>query len=182
MLNLEKVTEHATNHSRKVTLLVFLVFLAPVYVVGVVFWYWLEFDDGPIYENIGEPATFKKDNTPAYTFSPGETMVVKWTYKRHRTCHTHYARSLRNSVTHLLRDRTREHPPVGERTIPAYVRIPAGIAPGHYEYHVVMSSSCNPVQRFWPVVYKLPPVPFEVKIDEAFLLKQHRMYEEQNVK
>ena len=68
---------------------------------------------------------------------------------------------------------------MGEHTTMGDVKIFDGLPPGDYEYRLVTTFVCNEMQRFRPLRYAFPPVPFKVVMDKAYLLRQHQLFEQQ---
>ena len=135
-------------------------------------------DNDPVLEVLSAPVTYKNERLSS-TFAPGETMTVAWHYKRYRDCPTHYHRTVENSIIHFLRSGFLVTAPLGEHTTMGDIIIPHGLPPGEYEYRLKTTFVCNEMQRFRPLHYNFPPVPFTVKMDKEYLLRQHKMYEQQ---
>ena len=174
MLNTEN---GIVRRSRKITTIVVLCALAPLYVFLGVLGYWWLLDDATVMEVTGVSRIFNgHTRKETNTFAPGDTMIVVWESERFRDCATHYDRTLHDTAIRLLRPQFIQSAPLGKTIAPVSVRIPLGLPPGDYTYEVDVSFACNPLQRFWPLKFKFPEVAIKIAMDADYIMKQKEMF------
>ena len=95
----------------------------------------------------------------------GDTMYRSITVERHRICETDPDIVIVDGLKTRWRIeeaaiRTPGH--LGRDTYKVPIVVPPAASPGKSELRITVIRVCNPIQRVWPIVEVLPPIPFVI--------------------
>ena len=108
-----------------------------------------------------EPVTIGAPEVAMINVVPGSPVDVHWTQDWHRSCSGVVERTL---VTQHGEIKTFKKfvvdPPSPLRTVAAtsQMYVPHNTPPGEATLNSTISFSCNPLQDYWPIVVKAPPI------------------------
>jgi hypothetical protein len=114
------------------------------------------------------PVTIKKVEVGDIAIPPGETLRVRYTVHRHRSCHVHLEQVIydgdRTRIAVPDEDFTASPGDIGEDMFSLAIPIPHSARPGEGVYRGIRSYFCNPLQTWfdWPIVVLTPPTRFTI--------------------
>lgn len=95
----------------------------------------------------------------------GDYIKMQYRFVRHDHCSMRVARLIvdGDNVRHVLEDTTsHSRGPIGYDTFVAVLKVPDTVSPGLARYLPTIYYECNPIHRFWPVVFHVPEMYFTV--------------------